>query len=70
VAGRCAGNELEILGGDFGVAIDPEQSAEFDSLVQRAGSVLLGRDVEAGPIERTGGTLRSLGASVDGTVVL
>jgi hypothetical protein len=68
--GAGAGNQIEILGGDFGMAIDPEQAAEFDRLVERSGQVLLGRNVTAGDIERTGGTIRSLGAAVDGSVVL
>lgn len=68
--GTGTGNMLEILGGNFGVAIDPEQTAEFDSLLMRNGQVLIGRDVAVGDIERTGGTLRMLGATVDGNVTL
>jgi hypothetical protein len=68
--GTGAGNQLEILAGEFGIAIDPEQAAEFDLLLVRAGTVLIGRNVAMGPIECTGGTVRSLGGTIDGTLVL
>jgi hypothetical protein len=68
----CAGsgNTIEVLAGELGIAIDPDQAAEFETLKVRAGSVLLGQNVAAGSIERTGGAVQSLGATVDGTVHL
>jgi|GEM_PF-5756271 len=66
--GNGAGNTLEILSGDCGIAIDADQASEFDALKIRGGQVLVGPNVTAGDIERTGGSLRMLGATVDGSV--
>jgi hypothetical protein len=68
----CTGslNQIEVLAGQVGIAIDPDQAAEVDQLKVRSGQVLIGRDVELSDLERTGGTVTSLGATVDGTVVL
>jgi hypothetical protein len=68
--GDGAGTALEVLGGELGVAIDPDQVAAFDTLKVRSGSVEIGRGVAVGDIERTGGSVRLLGPAVDGTVHL
>ncbi len=68
----CTGsnNALLALAGELGIAIDADQAAEFASLTVRGGSVLVGPQVTAGPIERTGGTVQLLGCTVNGSVTL
>jgi hypothetical protein len=63
-------NRLEVVDGEFGIALFPEDSAQFGKLVQRAGQVIIGRDVTVGAIRRTGGELTMLGATVNGETFL
>ncbi|WLD11890.1 hypothetical protein [Planctellipticum variicoloris] len=63
-------NRLEVVDGEFGIALFPEDSAQFGRLVQRAGQVIIGRDVTVGAIRRTGGELTMLGATVNGEAFL
>jgi hypothetical protein len=68
--GTAAGNLLRVVDGSVGVALVAESVATLASLTQRAGDVELGPGVTVGPIEKTGGTLRSEGASVNGSVTI
>lgn len=68
--GDHADNHLEVVDGEFGIALFPEDSARFGKLVQRAGQVIIGRDVTVGAIRRTGGELTMLGATVNGEAFL
>ncbi|MBX3450604.1 MAG: hypothetical protein KF777_13635 [Planctomycetaceae bacterium] len=56
-------------GGDIGVAVFPEDSATFREFRQYSGEATLGRNVAVTNIRRFGGTLRVLGASVEGEVI-
>ena len=62
--------KVEILGGEFGTAIFPEESSIIDQLIQRSGSMLLGRDVTIYDIDATGGSRVSLGATIEGVAVM
>lgn len=68
--GLNASNELQVMQGDLGVAIFPEESASFDSLLQYGGSVCLGRNVTGNTVQRTGGSTSSLGAVIANPIVL
>lgn len=63
-------NRLEVVDGELGIALFPEDAAQFGKLVQRAGQVIIGRDVAVGAIRRTGGELTILGAAVNGETFL
>jgi trimeric autotransporter adhesin len=63
-------NLLEVVDGEFGIALFPEDAAQFGKLTQRAGQVIVGRDVTVGAIRRTGGELTILGATVNGEAFL
>ncbi len=68
--GDHADNLLEVVDGELGIALFPEDAAQFGKLTQRAGQVIIGRDVTVGTIRRTGGELTILGATVNGETFL
>lgn len=68
--GNHANNLLENIAGDVGVGFYAEDSAQLALLVQRGGNTVLGRDVDVAKVKRTGGTFASLGATINGEVVL
>lgn len=57
-----------MLAGEFGVAFERGETAQFNKLTIRGGDVTLGKGHTNGNIEKTGGTLRGLGASFAGTL--
>ncbi|MFO1046043.1 MAG: hypothetical protein U0941_30055 [Planctomycetaceae bacterium] len=64
--GDNAANQIECLAADMGIAIFPEQLATFDKLIQRGGSVALGRNVTGQTLDKTGGSFISQGATIAG----
>lgn len=61
---------LEILGGEVGIAIYPDQEAHYASIIQRSGSLQIGSDVKLLGLERTGGSIIIDEATIDGTISL
>ncbi len=68
--GNHADNRVENINGDVGVGFYAEDAATVALLIQRGGNVVLGRNVDVTQIKRTGGTFASLGATINGQVVL
>jgi trimeric autotransporter adhesin len=61
---------LEILGGEVGVAVYPNQEAHFASIIQRSGDLTIGSDVTLLGLNRTGGSISIDEATIDGTISL
>jgi len=61
---------LEILGGEVGVAVYPDQEAHFASITQRSGDLTIGSDVTLLGLERTGGSISIDEATITGTISL
>lgn len=68
--GTHTDNAIEALGADLGIALFPEESATFDTLQQRGGTLTLGQNVTGGSIDATGGSRNSLGAVIAGELIL
>lgn len=62
-------NEIEALGADVGIAIFPEESASFDVLKQRGGTVTIGRNVTGNELDATSGSRKILGARIAGDII-
>ncbi len=56
------------LDGDVGLAFDIGETAQFDTYTQRGGDLRLGRGSVVGNIDKTGGSILSMGATVAGTI--
>lgn len=61
---------LEILEGEVGIAIYPDQEAHFASVIQRSGELTIGSNVKLLGLERTGGEISADQVTIDGTVSL
>ncbi|MBI3866827.1 MAG: hypothetical protein HY290_33525 [Planctomycetia bacterium] len=66
--GTHPSNTAQLINGDLGIAIFPGELATLASLIERAGSLVLGAGVTCGPIDKTGGSLIADGATINGVV--
>lgn len=66
IENQNAASTLELIEGEAGIAFERGETCEMDKITQRAGTLVLGKGHVNADIEKTGGELRSHGATING----